>query len=241
MNHMTPEKLRELKRDATIRPYDLAAQLGLPEAALVEADLGHETVRIDPTLGRLIPAITALGEVMALTRNRSCVIEKIGTYNDFHDGEHAAMTLDAEIDMRMFPRHWVHACAVETEGKDGPRRSVQIFDAAGDAIHKVFLRETSNLQAWEALRRDLALPDQQALSTFQPRAGPEGAWIIEEKAATLCEEWVRMFVILRLLDRSHALKKPAFFRDKSITQPNAIRSACASVRPASKVWPNRIS
>ncbi|MFV0408527.1 MAG: hemin-degrading factor [Paracoccus sp. (in: a-proteobacteria)] len=192
MNDLTPEKLRELKRDATIRPYDLAAQLDLPEAALVEADLGHGAVRIDPTLGRLIPAITALGEVMALTRNRSCVIEKIGTYNDFHDGEHAAMTLDTEIDIRMFPRHWVHACAVEAEGKDGPRRSIQVFDAAGDAVHKVFLRGTSNLQAWETLRRDLALPDQQTLSTFQARAGPEGVRIAEDRAETLREGWVRM-------------------------------------------------
>ena len=94
MNDLTPARLRELKREATIRPFDLAEQLGLPEAALVEADLGQGATRLDPALARLIPAIGALGEVMALTRNKSCVIEKIGTYNDFHDGDHAAMTLD---------------------------------------------------------------------------------------------------------------------------------------------------
>ncbi|NHF72030.1 hemin-degrading factor [Paracoccus xiamenensis] len=192
MNDLTPARLRALKRDATIRPYDLAAQLGLPEAALVEADLGYGAVRIDPTLGRLIPAVATLGEVMALTRNRSCVIEKVGTYTDFHDGEHAAMTLGADIDMRMFPRHWAHAYALETEVKDGLRRSIQVFDAAGDAVHKVFLRETSDLAAWQALRSDLALPDQQGLSAFQPRAEPEGAKLAEDRAETLREEWVRM-------------------------------------------------
>ncbi|KGJ05608.1 putative hemin transport protein [Paracoccus halophilus] len=192
MNDLTPARLRELKRDATLRPYDLATQLGLPEAALAEADLGHGAVRIDATLGRLIPAVAALGEVMALTRNRSCVIEKLGTYNDFHDGEHAAMTLDAEIDMRMFPRHWVHAYAVETEGKDGIRRSVQVFDAAGDAIHKVHLRDGSDLAAWAALRRDLALPDQETPSQFGPRAAPEGARTAPDRADTLRAEWVRM-------------------------------------------------
>ena len=36
MNDLTPARLRELKREATIRPFDLAEQLGLPEAALVE-------------------------------------------------------------------------------------------------------------------------------------------------------------------------------------------------------------
>lgn len=192
MNDLTPARLRELKREATIRPFDLAEQLGLPEAALVEADLGQGATRVDPALARLIPAIGALGEVMALTRNRSCVIEKVGTYNDFHDGDHAAMTLDPEIDLRMFPSRWVHAYAVETEGKDGPRRSVQVFNRAGDAVHKVHLRAGSDLRAWQALRRGLALDDQQTLSEFGQRAAPMGAKIAEGRADTLRAEWVKM-------------------------------------------------
>ncbi len=193
MDDLTPARLRELKRDATVRPYDLAIQLGLPEAALVEADLGHGVTRIDAALGRLIPAVAALGEVMALTRNRSCVIEKIGTYNHFQDGEHAAMTLDEDIDLRMFPRHWVHAYAVESTDKDGGiRRSVQVFDAAGEAMHKVHLRDGSDLAAWDALRRDLALPDQQTPSEFAAPAGPEPARINAERAQELRDEWVRM-------------------------------------------------
>lgn len=192
MNELTPAKLRDLKRGATVRPYDLAQQLGLPEAALTEAELGHGAIQIDPTPGRLIPVITALGEVMALTRNRSCVIEKIGTYNDFHDGDHAAMTLDKDIDLRMFPRHWVYAYAVESSDKDAIRRSIQVFDAAGDAIHKVYMRDGSNLKAWDALRNDLALPDQKGQTRFQPRAGAEGAKIVPDRADTLRDEWVRM-------------------------------------------------
>ncbi|SDF00213.1 putative hemin transport protein [Paracoccus isoporae] len=190
MNDLTPARLRELKRDATMRPYDLAQQLGVSEAALVEADLGHGVRRIDPTLGRLIPAIGELGEVMALTRNRSCVIEKIGAYVDFHDGDHAAMTLGAEIDLRMFPRHWVHAYAVESP--DGARRSVQVFDAAGDAVHKVHLRNASDPGAWDRLCDGLALADQDGLSAFLPRADPEGARLAEDRAETLREEWARM-------------------------------------------------
>lgn len=192
MNNLTPARLRELKREATVRPYDLAAQLGLSEAALIEAELGHGAIRIDPKPARLIPAIQKLGDVMALTRNRSCVIEKIGTYNEFHDGDHAAMTLDAEIDLRIFPRHWSHAYAVEMEMADGLRRSIQVFDSAGDAVHKVHLREGSDLTAWEALTRDLALSDQTGPSDFAPRAAPAGAKINQEKAGTLREEWVKM-------------------------------------------------
>lgn len=192
MNDLSPARLRELRRESTLRPHDLAASLGIPEAALVAAELGHGVTRIDPAPGRLIPLVEALGEVMALTRNRSCVIEKIGIYREFHDGAHAAMTLDDEIDLRIFPRHWVHGFAVEAQGKDGIRRSVQVFDAAGDAVHKIHLREGSDLDAWAALTAALALPDQSAPESYPPRAAPEGARIAPERADTLRREWAQM-------------------------------------------------
>ncbi len=192
MNIQTPAELRRIQAEDSNRPYDLAERLGLPEAALVAAHVGHGATRIDATLDRLIPAIRTLGPVMALTRNRSCVIEKIGIYNDFHDGDHAAMTLDADIDLRMFPRYWVHAFAVEKPGKDGIRRSIQIFDAAGDAIHKVHLRDNSDLDAWTALIRDLALPDQSEIADFAPRAPLEGALSAPQRVDALRTEWDQM-------------------------------------------------
>lgn len=188
MNDLTPAHLRDLSRNATLRPRDLAVQLGVPEAALIEAHLSHGAIRVDPVPGRLIPAVAALGEVMALTRNASCVIEKIGTYTDFHDGDHAAMTLNADIDLRMFPRHWVHAYAIELNG----RRSVQVFDAAGDAVHKVHLRDASDAAAWGTLIQDLALTDQTGLSDFAPRAAVEGARLQPDRADVLRAEWAAM-------------------------------------------------
>ena len=192
MTQHSPAELRRIQAEDSARPFDLAERLGLPEAALVAAQVGHGAIRIDPTLGRLFPAIQALGEVMALTRNRSCVIEKVGTYNEFHDGDHAAMTVDPEIDMRMFPRHWTHAFAVEKPGEQGLRRSIQVFDAAGDAIHKVHLRADSDLAAWDALRRDLALPDQSDSGAFGPRAPVEPAKSQPERLDALRREWAEM-------------------------------------------------
>lgn len=192
MTDYTTAALRDMLNSDSARPFDLAARLDLPEARLVAAQVGHGATRIDARPGRLIPAVQALGEVMALTRNRSCVIEKIGTYNDFHDGDHAAMTLDAEIDTRMFPRHWVHAFALERQTESGIRRSVQVFDAAGDAIHKVHLREGSDLEAWQALQRDLALEDQSDSGEFAARAAVESAKSAPERADVLRREWSEM-------------------------------------------------
>lgn len=192
MTRYSAAELRKLKAEDTGRPFDLAGKLGVPEAALVAAEVGHSTIRIEAAPGRLIPAVHALGEVMALTRNPSCVIEKVGTYNNFHDGDHAAMTLDPEIDLRFFPSQMVHAFAVEVAGEKGVRRSVQVFDAAGDAVHKVHLRDTSDLDAWEALKRDLALADQGDEIEFSARKPVEPAKASADQAPALREEWAAM-------------------------------------------------
>ena len=168
------------------RARDFAESLGLPEAALVAAHLGHGVTAIDPTPGRLFPRIETLGEVMALTRNASCVHERVGVYEPFTDGIHAAMVTGDEIDMRMFPKHWVHGYAVEEGGK----RSLQIFDAAGDAVHKVYLRETSDSAAFTALvaalRREASMPD------FTPRPAVAPAKGDPAQAEALRVAWAAM-------------------------------------------------
>lgn len=189
MSRYSAAELRRLKAEDTGRPFDLADRLGVPEGALVAAAVGHGNLRIEALPGKLIPHVTSLGEVMALTRNRSCVIEKVGTYNEFHDGEHASMTVDPEIDTRMFPRHWVHAFAVEVEGEQGIRRSIQVFDAAGDAIHKVHLRPESDLAAWEELKRELAIANQSDEIDFAPREPVDAPKASLDRAEALREEW----------------------------------------------------
>ena len=94
---LSPADLRNARADnPKARARDLAESLGVSEAALVAAHVdGAQVLRIDPTLDRLFPAIQTLGEVMALTRNASCVHERTGTYEDYHSGTHAAMVLGA--------------------------------------------------------------------------------------------------------------------------------------------------
>ena len=42
---------------------------------------------------------------MALTRNDSCVIEKVGVYDHYRPGPHAALLVNETIDLRIFPSH----------------------------------------------------------------------------------------------------------------------------------------
>ena len=175
-----------------MRAREKAAHMGLTEGQLVAAYTGHGTTRIEAHPDALIPAIAALGEVMALTRNDSCVIEKVGVYDNFRSGPHASMILNDAIDMRMFPSHWVSAFAVETETDSGIRRSVQVFDAAGDAVHKVHLRDTSSFDGWATLVEKLKTEDQSGVLEVTERKPTEAAKSNPEKAEILRAEWARM-------------------------------------------------
>lgn len=190
---MAPEEIRAARMEQPgKRDRDLADSLGIAEGQLLAAFVGHDVTRVSADLDEIFPRLSGLGEVMALTRNPSCVIEKVGQYDNYHSGVHASMVLTEEIDLRMFPSHWVHAFAVERETKDGVRRSLQMFDAAGDAVHKIFIRETSDLTAWDALTRDLALEDQSQTLEVSPRASTEVAKSNADKADILRAEWAKM-------------------------------------------------
>lgn len=135
-----------------MRERDLAKMMDISEAELVAAFCGETVRRIDVRFDTLFPALEAVGEVLALTRNESAVHEKVGVYDRFIDGKMAAMMLGADIDMRMFPAHWVHGFAVDRPQQDGAvRRSLQVFDRHGDAVHKIHAREATDIAAWDAL------------------------------------------------------------------------------------------
>lgn len=174
------------------RPRDLADQLGVAEASLVAAQIGDRVTAIAAHPDQLIPRLTALGEVMALTRNISAVHEKTGIYDNYRSGDHACLVLNGAIDLRIFPGSWVHAFAVTKETEHGARRSIQVFDAAGDAVHKVIMRPNSDLAAWADLTRDLATGDIRDTLELQPRKPVEAAKADPDKVDILRKEWQGM-------------------------------------------------
>lgn len=184
------ESLREaITANPKKRARDLADSLGVTEAALVAAEVdGAQIVCIDPALDPLFKHIQMLGPVLALTRNDSAVHERDGSYLEYHSGPHASMVLGPDIDLRMFPRHWVHAFAVTR----GERRSVQVFDAAGDAVHKVHLRDASDVAAFDALVVALRLPDQSDTLALTPREPVEPAKSDPARVDVLRKEWAAL-------------------------------------------------
>ncbi|MCO6385434.1 hemin-degrading factor [Aliihoeflea sp. 40Bstr573] len=170
----SPREIRQARADnSKMRERDLAAQLSISEAELVAAHVGEGATAIGSRVNDLLAGLEAVGEVMALTRNESAVHEKIGVYDNVHPGPGAAMVLGGEIDLRIFPKAWAHGFAVEKRDGNEIRRSLQFFDKAGEAVHKIHLRPTSNLYAFHKLVAGLTLDEQSQELEIEPSAPVE--------------------------------------------------------------------
>lgn len=224
---LSPALIRALREDdPKLRARDFAARHGLHEAELVAAHLGFGATAIQPHPDALMPLVHDLGEVMALTRNESCVIERRGTYVDYHSGGHAQMVLGPEIDLRLFARHWVHAFAVE----EGDKRSIQVFDAAGDAVHKVHLKPESDVVAFRRLVARLALPDQSQRLDLVPPAPVEAAKADPARVGTLRAEWAQLTDTHQFLRMVSKLKMNRLGAYRLAGAPLARAMATGSVR-----------
>jgi len=157
-----------------LRARDAAAQLGVSEAELTASRLTVDTVRLRPEWASLLPALGELGQVMALTRNASCVHERKGVYREVTVAGNGQMGLvvSADIDLRLFLGGWASVFAVEEPGPRGVLRSVQVFDQQGVAVHKVYLTEQSESAAWAPLVERFRDEQQSAELELIPLAEP---------------------------------------------------------------------
>lgn len=191
--HPDTAAIKEARRNnPKMRERDLATQLGISEARFLDAFVGEHVERIEPDLDMFFPMLNAAGEVMALTRNVNAVHEKTGIYEKFSAGKHASIVLGKDIDLRIFPKHWRHAYHVAKPLEDGStQRSFQFFDARGDAVHKVFAREGTDIEKWNLIRERLqktgAGPAFKAATTARPADEPS-----DEAILTLRENWASM-------------------------------------------------
>jgi putative hemin transport protein len=143
------ELLKEQKPD--IRARNAAIELDISEGELLASRVGEEATRLiddaETTLSNLAP----LGELMALTRNESCVHERKGIYENAEFSKHGPMAMglfaNPDIDLRLFMNHWKYSFAVN----ENDRKSLQFFDKSGDAVHKIYLTLKSDEAAYDAL------------------------------------------------------------------------------------------
>lgn len=171
------QQFLQLRHERKLRHRDAARELGVSEGEAIAAAVGRceslAAVRLRGPWPELMARIPKLGRVMALTRNESAVHEKTGQFAELSHQGPVGMALGREIDLRIFYMHWAELYAVSEPGEHGMQRSLQAFDAWGEAIHKIFLREESDLAAWMELIEAFAHPDQSAgVSVRRERSAP---------------------------------------------------------------------
>lgn len=153
-----------------MRERDLAHKIGVSEARFLAAWEGESVTRLTPDLDSLFTRLESVGELMALTRNEHAVHEKIGVYENYSSREHVAMFLGETIDLRIFRSHWAYAFAVEKQDGEAIRRSLQFFDAQGEAVHKIHCRPASDIEAWKAIVEALRAPVSELPPSWPPTA-----------------------------------------------------------------------
>jgi len=132
------------------RARNLAQALNVSEAQWVAAECNG--LRAIALTGAESPQaifreLASLGEVMALTRNEWCVHERHGKYESIQAKGPVGLVLGPDIDLRVFFSTWRSAWAVEQDG----RHSLQFFDCAGAAVHKVYRTDATDVAAYDAL------------------------------------------------------------------------------------------
>lgn len=158
--------------DPNLRPRDAAGKLGVTEAELVATRCGDGVQRLDGPWGDLIQDLPSLGTVMALTRNESAVHEKVGCFDKVSIFQTMGLVLNENINLRIFLNHWHLGFAVSEETRSGDRRSLQIYDADGTAVHKIYLREESDHEAFAALAEKYLHTDQSTGQRILPSIRP---------------------------------------------------------------------
>ena len=248
--HRLREAYGEARCAGAARHRDIAAQLGVSEGELIAAHVnaqpklrGLQARRLRPEWPRLIAALETVGVVMALTRNDFCVHEKTGIYRNTSASGPArremGLVLGGEIDLRVFYGRWAHGFAVDEISEKGVQRSLQFFDAAGTAVHKVFVKPATDAEAWIALVVDFLSADRSpGLTPVITSATPPEKPDAEIDVAAFHQAWASLrdthefFGLLRThgVTRTQALRlaEPRFVREVDTASAQQVLSCAAS-------------
>ncbi|MBX2922362.1 MAG: hypothetical protein KF746_09245 [Chitinophagaceae bacterium] len=184
------EKYEEAKKqNPKMRIRDIAKQLQSSEAELLATGIGNHVTLLEGDFENFLKEVNSMGRVMALTRNDNCVHERKGVYNNVSFENHVGLVLDSDIDLRLFMMHWKFGFAV----KENDRFSFQFFDKSGEAVHKIYMIEQSDMSAYERIKAAYTAPDQsKAIITEAYKPAPAEKPDSEIDVEAFRNEWKNM-------------------------------------------------
>lgn len=178
-----------------LRIRNAAEELGVSEVELLSTRCGQGVTRLRPEFQNLMEGFSTLGWALGITRNDSVVHERKGEYLGYEWSPYAALFVGEDIDLRFFPSNWKYALAVEEGEGAQTRRSIQLFDKFGLAMHKVYLTEKSNLEAYQILVNQFRTEDQEVIDDVEPYIQPAHPSTLRTEAPDLKsfqQEWIEL-------------------------------------------------
>ena len=210
-----------------LRIRDAAAKLAVSELELVATTVGVTARWLDGDMAALLHGLTGVGRCMALTRGEHAVSEVRGRYGGVELGPHAGQVVGEHIDLRVFLSQWKFALALDEHDPrhDTRRRSLQVFDGSGTAVHKIYLEPEGDLDAWTALIDHHLAPSPPALTLAAAPPKPPARPDADVDADALRAGWDAMtdthefFHLLRKheVTRTQALRLAGSARARRVT------------------------
>lgn len=145
-----------------LRIRDAAKELEVSELELLELNLGQHVTRLEGGWKALLKEIEPIGKVMALTRNDYAVHERKGIYKNvsFMENHNMGVAVNEDIDLRFLMWDWQYAYAVEMEVRGRKLYSFQFFDSYGEAIHKIYTTQKSDVEVYHRIVEKYKAKDQ---------------------------------------------------------------------------------
>lgn len=141
------------------RLVDIAKALDISEMEAIHCQVDQQTIFVlKADWQRVFDALPGFGPIMALTRNEFVVHECKGRYAPASWQGPMGLVQGENIDLRMFSSRWRYLYAVQVNNPRGILHSLQIFDASGRAVHKIYLEKGGSLEAYQSLVQELRLP-----------------------------------------------------------------------------------
>ena len=190
---------------------DIAAAMGISEAELTSARVGHDAQRLQGEIRDILGTLESVGETKCICRNEYAVHEQVGAFTNQQLSGHAGLVLNPRaLDLRLFLHQWASVFYIKEATARGERQSIQFFDHHGDALLKVYATDNTDMAAWdEVIQRFIS--EENAPLVLKAKETPDA--VASADAQTVDQEWRAMTDVhqfFMLMKRHNLTRQQAF-------------------------------
>lgn len=195
MNDSLYNRHQQVKQQSNLQSIAEAANhLNVTEAELIYACANADDAKrlnVDTTL--LLPELANLGEIKAITANKYATHIHICEFKNVRLNNHTGIVLNPkELDLRIFLDHWAISFALTETSSDNLQHSIQFFDNHGNAVHKIYATEKTNMAVWYKLINQYQMTSNPALNLRPVSIHPQPPQINETVKKQLETDWRNM-------------------------------------------------